>query len=209
MANYSLVVYRGEFRKFKHISNDFIEKLPAKEDDEFLTMTASSSSGIVGFRTCDDSKIFINRLLGKCYYLDVSRKRLCRPGEHGGINIPGFIFMSRGGEFETLVKEYEAYVLSCKKYRVLSRYHDVPSPAPALLTALIDDARREFGIELYEKLLSSCYFFGVKINSGEHGWGAFDLVSSSMDHVLDFVSDLAAPYGNIKFVNAAKELPYN
>lgn len=209
MTNYNLVVYRDVFRNFKNISNEFIKKLPAKEDDEFLTMTASSSSGIVGFRTCDDSKAFIKRLLGKCYYLDVSRKRLCRPGEHGETNIPGFIFMSRGGGFEALVKEYEAYVLSCKKHRFLSRYHDLPSPAPALLSALIDDSRREFGIELYEKLLSSCYFFGVKINSGEHGWGAFDLVSSSMDHVLDFVSDLAAPCGNIKFVNDAKELPYN
>lgn len=209
MANYDLVVYGDAFRKFKNISNDLIRGLPAKDDDEFLTMTASSASGVVGFKTCEDSEEFIRRLLNRCFYLDASKNRICRPGEQVEKNIPGYIFMSKGGEFEVLVKEYEDYVLSCKKHRVLSKYHDVPSPAPALLSVLIDDDRRKVSVELYESLLATCHFFGIRISSGEHGWGAFDLVSSSMDHVLNIISDLAAPSGNIKFVNDAKELPYN
>ncbi|MFJ4344792.1 hypothetical protein [Pseudomonas sp. NPDC089401] len=203
-----MVVYRDKFRVFRFSSCDFIRGLPANEDDEFLTLAAVSDTGEVGFRATQASHAFMHRLLDACYFWDYFKQCMCRPGTFDQMGCPSFIFMAERGALEPLLEEHDRYVLQCKKHKVLSRYRAVAPPAPSLLSSFLESDCRVMGAELYEYLLSRCCFFGVNVRSGEHGWGAYDLISADMDRVLGIISEWAAPHGAIRQVAVTQALPF-
>lgn len=202
---FEVLVHRSKFKHFRSGANDRISSLPANEEAVFSAVMARDLHGTVGFDVNPASGKMLDDLLAECHCLNGSGK-IDRPSVFPKGFMPDFFFKDKSGDFGRMVAEHERYVLDMRKYTVVSRYRHTEKPEPSELSSFLhDDSRIEH--PLYESLLSSCEYFGITQRAQEHGWGAFDLISSDMDGFLARLERLAGDNGRIVFIEKRQEMP--
>lgn len=202
---FEVLIYRTKFKYFKRDANECISSLPANDDDELSSIMLRDLDGKLGFDVNQVAESILDDLLGECYCLRGSGI-VDHPGVFPKGGMPSFFFKDKGGEFSRLVASHERYVLAMKKYSVICRYRYIEKPEPSELSYFLqDDSRIEN--TLYERLFSSCEYFGVSQDSQEHGWGAFDLISQDMDGFLTKLESLVGDEGRLVFIEKMREMP--
>lgn len=200
-----ILVHRSKFKYFKKGGSDLISSLPASDEDEFAAVMARGTNGLLGFNVSPAARSILNALLCECYCLD-GPDTIFHPGERPEGGMPDYFFKDKGGAFNGLLVEHERYVLSLKKYNIISRHKHIEVPLPSMLAEFMRDGGR-LENELYKHLLSSCEYFGILQHSEEHGWGAFDLISHDIDYFLNRLERLVGDHGRLVFIENMRDMP--
>ncbi|MGE8099538.1 hypothetical protein [Pseudomonas fluorescens] len=190
MKHYRILCYRSKFDEFKKASSERINKIPAENNDDFALLASVDKKGSVGFDKTSQGCAAIKSLVSSCYYVDIDGK-LQSPSTKELNYMPLFMFRDKGGEFEEAVSAHRQYEKDIKRYAVLSRYRGVEKPEPAMLTGFLLSDGFSISLDVYELLKNTCHYVAIAKISGEYGYGAFDVFSSSLDFFFDEFSSIA------------------
>lgn len=189
MKHYRVLCCRSKFDEFKKTSNERINKIPAENNDDFALLASVDQKGSVGFDRTSQGCAAIKSLVASCYYVDIDGK-LQSPSMKELNYMPLFMFRDKGG-FEEAVYAHKQYGKDIKKYEILSRHRSVEKPEPAMLTGFLLSDGFSISRDVYELLKSTCHYVAISKISGEYGYGAFDVFSSSLDFFFDEFSLIA------------------
>lgn len=179
MNHNRILCCRSTFDRFKKSSSERVNKIPAENNDEFALLASVNQQGSVGFDKSLEGRVAIKALVDNCYYIDIDGK-LQSPSVKELNYMPLFVFRDKEGRFEEAVGVHRKYVNDLKKYEVLSRYRDVERPEPDILTFFLLSDRLSMNGDVYSLLKSTCHYVAISKISGEYGYGAFDVFSSSL-----------------------------
>ncbi|MFJ4344799.1 hypothetical protein [Pseudomonas sp. NPDC089401] len=191
MSELSGIIYcQAAFREFKKGTSESISKIPARDDDVFLLVTARGSGPEIGFDISAVTERTIREFASACYSSGQSGV-VFRSGECRGKSIPMFLFKDNKGGFSRLVDEHDEYVLKMKKFKVVSKYREMEMPKPSRLSAFLDGPQRRIDDDLYVDLIEGCDYVCIRNIAGEFGWAAFTAFAKDSEILIAKLQELS------------------
>lgn len=206
-TQYRLLCYRDSFESYRKITNDIIRAIPAEPLDQVALLVCVNSDGKIGFDSSVNSQILLGTLFkGACI---VHGEKLSQVASVSSRYSGRYTFKPKCDSFFNLIKEHDNFELSNKKYQIMSRHGKrIAQPTPALLTDFLKNLKRPINRELYKILQETCHYTAISVESGEHGFGAFQVISNNLDFFFEQLKSLMDETGELIFVSH-NQLPYD
>lgn len=206
-TQYRLLCYKDSFESYRKIANDIIRKIPAEPLDQVALLVCVNSDGKIGFDSSVNSQILLGTLFNGAYI--VHGEKLSQVASVSSRYSGRYTLKPKCDSFLDLIKEHDNFELANKKYQIMSRHGKrIDQPKPALLTDFLKNLKRPLNRELYQVLRQKCHYIAISVASGEHGFGAFQVISSNLDFFFEQLKSLMDETGELVFVSHAR-LPYD